>query len=104
MSQNLLDIAKLPVEMQKRNQPIFVSGDIENMQVANFIHGTKHYTQFRETAEFGALYCLAPRLQWPAGIAMDNGKFQQATVGDDSHGRRLLQNAIRVKQGCWVMR
>ncbi len=99
MSQNLLDVAKLPVEMQKCNQPIFVARDVENIQIAHFIHRTKYIPQFCEAAEGGAFHCHAPCLQRTAGIVMDCRKLQQAAIGDDSHARRLLQNAMLVKLG-----
>jgi hypothetical protein len=41
MSQNVLDIAKLPFVMHECGQAILVPGDIEYMQFANLIHRTK---------------------------------------------------------------
>src|SRR3989338_9962154 len=76
MSQNLLDVAKLPIEIQKRNQAIFVTGNVEHTQCSNLINRAKHLAQFRKATEAGCLHCLAPCLQRPTGIVMNRRRFR----------------------------
>ncbi len=60
MGQNMTDIHFAAIEMNGRDQPVFVAADVENDPVIQFIGRRESLSQFSKTFEFGLLHDLEP--------------------------------------------
>ena len=60
MGENMTDIYLAAIEMDGRDQPVFVAADVENDPVVELIHGGENLSQFGKTMEFSLLHDLEP--------------------------------------------
>jgi hypothetical protein len=60
MGENMTNIYFAAIEMDRCNQPIFVTANIEDDPMVEFISGGKDLSQFGKTMEFGLLHDLKP--------------------------------------------
>jgi hypothetical protein len=60
MGQNMTDIYFAAIEMDGGDEPIFVTTDIENNPMIDFIGRREDLSQFGKTIEFGLLHNLEP--------------------------------------------
>ena len=56
----MTDINFAAIEMDGRDQSIFIAADVENNPVIQFIGGRENLSQFGKTIEFGFLHDLEP--------------------------------------------
>lgn len=56
----MTDINFAAIEMDGRDQPVFIAANIENDPVIQFIGGWEYLSQFGKTIEFGFLHDLEP--------------------------------------------
>jgi len=56
----MTDIYFAAVEMNGRDQPVFVAADVEDDPVIDLIGGGEDLSQFGKTMEFGLLHDLEP--------------------------------------------
>jgi hypothetical protein len=62
MSENMTDIYFAAIEMDGIDWPIFVTANIEDDPMIEFIGGGENLSQFGKTTELGLLHDLEPTL------------------------------------------
>jgi hypothetical protein len=97
MSENMTDIHFATIEMDGRDQPGFVTADVENDPGIEFIGGRKDLSQFGETFEFGFLHDLEPTHERCLAVGIFLPKPDQRFAGDDVHASSISQFEIEDK-------
>lgn len=80
------------IEMNGRDQPVFVSADIENDPMVKFIGGRKNPSQLSKVIEFSLLHNLEPTLQRHSAVGVFLPELDQRFAGDDMHGLFYISN------------
>jgi len=62
MCQNMTDIHFAAVEMDGRDQPVFIAANIKDDPMVKFIGGWENLPQFGKGMKFGLLHNLEPTL------------------------------------------
>ena len=83
-----------PVEMYRRNQPIFVTPDVEHHPLADFIGGWEGCAEFTKILKIGMLHNLEPSRQCLFAIWVLFPKLAQGFSGNDVHEASLSQGEI----------
>ena len=86
MGENMTNIHFAAVEMNGRDQPIFVTANVEDDPVVEFIGGWEDLSQFGKTMKFALLHDLEPTLQRHSTVRMFLPKLDERFAGDDVHG------------------
>jgi len=60
MGENMTDIHFAAIEMDGRNQPVFVAADVEDDPMIELIGRREDLSQFGKVIEFGLLHNLEP--------------------------------------------
>ncbi len=94
MGQNMTNIYFAAIEMNGGDQPVFITADIENDPVIEFIGGGEDLSQLGKTVEFGLLHDLEPTHQGCLAVGMFLPKFDQRFAGDDVHRKIISQIEI----------
>src|ERR671922_2488802 len=82
------------VKVDRGDQPIFVSGNIENKQIVYAVCRWKYVAKFRKTMEICFLYNLIPSCKRWFAIWVFFPKLNKCFAGDDMHKKSLSQNEI----------
>lgn len=80
------------IEMNGRDQPVFVAADIENDPMVEFVSRRENLSQLGKVIEFGLLHNLEPTLQRHATVRIFLPKLDQRFTGDDVHGLFYISN------------
>ena len=83
-----------PVEMYRRNQPIFVPPDVEHNPLADFIGGWEGRAESTKILKIGMLHNLEPSRQRLFAIWVLFPKLAQGFSGNDVHTTSLSQDEI----------
>ena len=83
-----------PVEMDRRNQPIFVTPDVEHHPLADFIGGGEGRAECTKILKIGMLHNLEPSRQRRFAIRVLFPKLAQGFSGNDVHDTSLSQDEI----------
>lgn len=83
-----------PVEMYRRNQPIFIPADVEHNPLADFIGGWEGRAEFTKILKIGMLHNFEPSRQRLFAIRVLFPKLAQGFSGNDVHNASLSQNEI----------
>jgi len=82
------------IEMNDRDEPIFIAADIEHNLVAGFICGRKSSAHFTEIAKGGAPHDFEPARQRQFAVRVLFPKLAQSLSRDDVHAPIISQSEI----------
>jgi len=85
MCQNMADIHFATVKVNRRDQTVLVSADIEDNQIVDHIGGRKCFAQFDKAAEFGRRHEFVPTAKRLLAVGMKLPECTQQFAGNDMH-------------------
>jgi hypothetical protein len=97
MRQNMTNIHFTPIEMNDRDQPIFVATDIEHNPLTDLIGGGERCPQITEAAKGGMSHDFEPARQRQFALWMLLPELAQSLSRNDVHGAIISQSEIQRK-------
>ncbi len=94
MSQNMPNINSSTIKVDHGYQPIFISTDIENDPILNFIGRGKSRSQLGKAVKLGLFNDLEPPGKPGLAVRMFFPELNQGSAGNDAHEESISQNEI----------